>query len=397
MTRRIVTPMIDLETVRAETPGCDEIIHFNNAGCALSPHPVTHSVISHLQLEQRIGGYEAASQAEKEVANFYTQLAQLLNCESSEIAFMESATRAWQSALLSLDLKAGDEIITAGNEYVGNYISILALARHRGIKFRTLALDADGLIEAEELDKQLSKKTRAILVTHIASQRGDIQDIKAIGEIARAEGICLLVDACQSVGQVPLDLQEIKCDFLCGTGRKYLRGPRGTGFLFARDQSTASFIPPVLDLQSASWDAAKSFTVKKNASRFESFERNLAGQIGLGQAVEYANSLGMTHIAARIQSLADRLVVGLQSLQGVRVHELSEPRSGIVTFSKTGTETGALQSHLHQQSINTSISKRNNARLDLDREMQGDVIRASLHYYNDCSEIERFIQVIDRF
>ena len=132
--------MIDLKTVRAETPGCDKIIHFNNAGCALSPHPVTDAMISHLQLEQRIGGYEAASQAEKQVANFYNQLAQLLNCESSEIAFMESATRAWQSALLSLDLKAGDEIVTAGNEYVGNYLSLLALARHRSIEFRTLAL-----------------------------------------------------------------------------------------------------------------------------------------------------------------------------------------------------------------------------------------------------------------
>ncbi len=389
--------MIDLKTVRAETPGCDKIIHFNNAGCALSPHPVTDSMISHLQLEQQIGGYEAASQAEKQVANFYNQLAQLLNCESSEIAFMESATRAWQSALLSLDLKAGDEIITAGNEYVGNYLSLLALARHRSIEFRTLALEPDGRISAEKLEKLLSTRTRAIVITHIASQRGDIQDIKAIGEIAQAEGICLLVDACQSVGQLPLDLQEIKCDFLCATGRKYLRGPRGTGFLFARGQSTASFIPPVLDLQSASWDAAESFTVKKSAARFESFERNLAGQIGLGRAVEYANSLGMIHIAARIQSLAERLVAGLQSLQGVRIHELSEPRSGIVTFSKTGAEAAALQSHLYQQGINTSISKRNNARLDLDREMQDDVIRVSLHYYNSSGEIERFMQVIDRF
>ena len=388
--------MIDLETVRAETPGCDNILHFNNAGCALSPHPVIDSVVSHLHLEQQIGGYEAAIQAQKEVANFYTQLAQLLNCESSEIAFMESATRAWQSALLSLGLKAGDEIITAGNEYVGNYLSLLALARHRGIRFQTLALGADGLIKAEELENQLSTKTRAIVVTHIASQRGDIQDIKAIAEIARSEGICLLVDACQSVGQLPLDLQEIKCDFLCGTGRKYLRGPRGTGFLFARNQSTANFTPPVLDLQSASWDAAESFTVKKSASRFESFERNLAGQIGLGRAAEYANALGMTHIAARIQSLAEKLVTGLQSLQGVQVHELNEPRSGIVTFSKTGTAAAALQGHLHQQGINASTSKKNNARLDLDRETQGDVIRASLHYYNTSSEIERFIQVIDR-
>ena len=183
--------MIDLETVRAETPGCDNILHFNNAGCALSPHPVIDSVISHLQLEQRIGGYEAASQAEKEVANFYTQLAQLLNCESSEIAFMESATRAWQSALLSLDLKAGDEIITAGNEYVGNYLSLLALARHRGIRLQTLALGADGLAEAQR-GTRLARDQPKRVVGH-ARQRGEHEIVlqPQLAELDRTDGVAV--------------------------------------------------------------------------------------------------------------------------------------------------------------------------------------------------------------
>ncbi|HBW83429.1 MAG: aminotransferase [Gammaproteobacteria bacterium] len=389
--------MIDLKIARAETPGCNKLIHFNNAGCALRPHSVIDSVTKHLQLEQQIGGYEAETQAKEEVGNFYAQLAQLLNCKSSEIAFMESATRAWQSALLSLGLKKGDEIITAGNEYAGNYLSLLSIARQIGIEIRTIALEADGLIKAENMERYLGAKTRAILITHIASQRGDIQDIKAIGEIAQTKGVCFLVDACQSVGHVPLDLQEIKCDFLFGTGRKYLRGPRGTGFLFARSESTAKYMPPVIDLQSAHWDAAERFTIKEGAARFESFERNLAGQIGLARAVEYANSLGITNIAARIQSLARTMVTRLEAIQGVRVHELSETRSGIVTFSKVGIEAEKLQNQLHQQDVNTSISKRSNARLDLDRDIQCDVVRVSLHYYNSDSEIERVVQLIEHY
>ena len=310
---------------------------------------------------------------------------------------MESATRAWQSALLSLGLKKGDEIITAGNEYAGNYLSLLSIARQLGIEIRTIGLDANGLIKAENIERYVGSKTRAILITHIASQRGDIQDIKAIGEIAQTKGACFLVDACQSVGHVPLDLQEIKCDFLFGTGRKYLRGPRGTGFLFARSGSTAKYMPPVIDLQSAHWDTAESFTIKEGAARFESFERNLAGQIGLGKAVEYANSLNITNIAARIQSLAGTMVTALEAIRGVRVHELSETQSGIVTFSKVGIGAEKLQDLLHQQRVNTSISKRTNARLDLDRDIQCDVVRASLHYYNSDSEIERVVQLIERY
>ena len=389
--------MIDLKIARAETPGCDKLIHFNNAGCALSPYSVIDSVTKHLQLEQQIGGYEAATQAKEKVRNFYAQLAQFLNCKSTEIAFMESATRAWQSALLSLGLKKGDEIITAGNEYAGNYLSLLSIARQLGIEIRTIGLDANGLIKAEKIERYIGSKTRAILITHIASQRGDIQDIKAIGEIAQTKGACFLVDACQSVGHVPLDLQEIKCDFLFGTGRKYLRGPRGTGFLFARSGSTAKYMPPVIDLQSAHWDTAESFTIKEGAARFESFERNLAGQIGLGKAVEYANSLNITNIAARIQSLAGTMVTALEAIRGVRVHELSETQSGIVTFSKVGIGAEKLQNQLHQQRVNTSISKRTNARLDLDRDIQCDVVRASLHYYNSDSEIERVVQLIERY
>lgn len=386
--------MIDLAQVRADTPACEHLIHFNNAGCALSPAEVTAAVTKHLYLEQELGGYEAANQAERDISNFYTQLACMLHCDESELAFMESATRAWQTALLSLDLKAGDQILTADNEYASNYLSLLHLSRQLGVELITIPSGNDGLVDPQHIADSITAKTRAVALTHLASQRGDIQAIAEVGEIARAKGLVFLVDACQSVGQVELNLEQLTCDFLCGTGRKYLRGPRGTGFLYANKDTTPSLLPPVVDLHSATWLSPSQFEINAGAIRFESWERNIAGVIGLGKALQYANSLGMKSIQARIRQLAESLNRQLQSIDGVEIHERSANLSGIVTLSKANTEAGNLREKLQAQGANTSVAKKHNARLDLDSVLDRDVLRASLHYYNTEEEITRFVDLV---
>lgn len=386
--------MINLPQVRADTPACEQLIHFNNAGCALSPAIVNTAVCRHLHLEQELGGYEAANQAQSAIANFYAQLAHMLNCAESELAFMESATRAWQFALLSLDLRPGDQILTADNEYASNYLSLLHLSRRLGVEIITVTSAENGLVDPQQIADCITAKTRAVALTHVASQRGDIQAIAEIGEIARRNGLIFLVDACQSVGQIELNLKQFKCDFLCGTGRKYLRGPRGTGFLYANQETTSSLAPPVVDLHSATWLSASEYEIKAGAIRFESWERNIAGLIGLGEALQYANSLGMDSIQARVRQLAENLNRELQSIDGVEVHERSENLSGIVTLSKVNTEAETLRDCLRAQGVNTSVAKKNNARLDLASALDRDVLRASLHYYNSEEEITRFVALL---
>ena len=386
--------MINLAQVRADTPACERLIHFNNAGCALSPSPVAAAVIEHLELAQEIGGYEAAQQAEGAINNFYTQLGLLLHCTETEVAFMESATRAWQFALLSIELKAGEQVITADNEYASNYLSLLHLAQHRDIEVITVESGADGLINPQHIKDNITNKTRAIAITHVASQRGDIQTLTEIGEIARAHGLTYLVDACQSIGQVDVNLQQLNCDFLCGTGRKYLRGPRGTGFLYANQETTEGLLPPVADLQAASWESASRLQLRPDALRFESWERNIAGMIGLGKAVEYANALGMEAIQARVGQLAGLLHQKLRELPGVEVHERSTRLSGIVTLSKQDVEAAMLRQFLQENGINSSIARKTNARLDLEPVLQRDVLRVSLHYYNSEEEIDRFVDLL---
>jgi selenocysteine lyase/cysteine desulfurase len=355
---------------------------------------VTTAVTNHLRLEQELGGYEAANEAERDIAAFYPELAKLLHCDEAEIAFMESATRAWQSALLSLDLQPGDQVLTADNEYASNYLSLLYLSRRHGVELITIPSGHDGLIDPQRIADSITAKTRAVALTHVASQRGDVQAITEVGEIAHENGLVFLVDACQSVGQIELNLKQLKCDFLCGTGRKYLRGPRGTGFLYANRETTQSLVPPAIDLHSASWASPSEFEIKAGAIRFESWERNVAGIIGLGKALKYANSLGMESIEARVRLLAKSLNRQLQSINGVEVHERSANLSGIVTLSRVNTEAGTLRENLQTLGVNTSVAKKQNARLDLDSVLDRDVLRASLHYYNSEEEVTRFVDLL---
>ncbi len=385
---------LDIEKIRSETPGCSHKIHFNNAGSSLSPQSVTDAVISHLTLEQKVGGYEAAEEAKHLLSNFYVEFAKLFNCDESEIAFIENSTRAWELAVHSITWAYGDQIITAENEYGSNYLGLLHIAKQKKVDLITVPCDELGVVSLKQLEKSITSKTKLIALTHIASQRGDIQPATAIGAIAKKYNVLFLLDTCQSVGQLNLDTKELNCDFLCGSGRKYLRGPRGSGFLFVNDKILQSLEPIFLDLHSASWRDSNSYEFIKTAKMFECYERNVAAMIGLSTAVQYLSKLGINAIEERISHLSSVLIAGLSELQGIRVLEKSHHRSGIITFAKDNIDAKILRNELQKRNINVSVCKQQNAQLDLGVELTGDVTRVSLHYYNTQQEVSEFLQAL---
>lgn len=386
--------IIDLERCRNETPAVKELLHFNNAGCSLSPASVTAAVIEHLELEQAIGGYEAANAANDKIDGFYSEFAKLLNCSASQIAYIENASRAWDMALYSVDWQAGDQIITADNEYVSNYLALLHLQKQKNIEIVLVPCNELGHVDLDKLRCAITSKTKMIALTHVSSQRGDIQPASQVGAIAKEHDLLYLLDACQSVGQIDLDTQELGCDFLCGTGRKYLRGPRGTGFLYASTRAIENSSPIFVDNHSAHWTGPASYSLSVDAKKFETWERNIAGKIGLTEAVRYANELGMGNIELRVRMLARELNSKLISLNNVSVFERSTDLSGIVTFQKKGFQAAELARLLFERKINTSISKQENSQLDLAANNIGDVNRASIHYYNTSDEIDRFVDAV---
>ncbi len=379
----------DIERARKETPGCHHVLHFNNAGAALMPEPVIQGLLDYTRLEAQMGGYEAAEYESKKLDNVYRSAAQLLNCSSKEIAFVESATRGWDMAFYSIPFEKGDTILTGMSEYESNYLAFLQISRKRGVHIEVIQNDETGQISLEALQNKITRKVKLIAITHIPTNGGLINPAEQIGEIAKKNGILYLLDSCQAAGQISLDVQRLNCDFLSFTGRKYLRGPRGTGILYVRSSVCDSLEPPFLDLQAAEWTSVDQFSISPGAQRFEQWETNPGAKIGLGIAMDYALSWGMTVIEERVQALASKLRTQLSDIKGLRLRDLGLKKCGIVTFDLIGIEPSKVKDALAKQNINISVSMKRYTRLDMEARAIEAVCRASVHYYNNEAEIDR--------
>ncbi len=386
--------MIDVELTREDTPGCASVLHFNNAGAALPPRPVLEHQINHLQREARIGGYEAADDAKDALAHTYDAIATMLGCAPEEIAVVENATRAWDMAFYGLDLEPGDRILTSSASYASNYIAFLQRARRTGATVDVVPNDAHGQIATDALREQIDDRVKLIALTHVPTNGGLVNPAAEVGALAAEAEVPFLLDACQSAGQMPLPVDEIGCTMLSATGRKFLRGPRGTGFLYVQRDWIDRLEPPMLDLHGATWVEPDRYAIAPDAARFETWEGYVAGKIGLGVAVDYAMEIGLDAIFERNQHLAETLRDRLRSLPGVTVQDVGRTRCGIVTFSSEDQPAEALQQMLRARQINVSVSPRSSTRLDAEARALPDLVRASVHYYNTEAEIDRFTDAV---
>ena len=378
----------DVERARRETPGCERVVHLNNAGAALMPQPVLTAMVDHLEREASIGGYEAAADAQDQVEHAYDALARLLNCARDELAIVENATRAWDMAFYAFRFERGDRILSSAAEYESNYVAFLQVCQRTGARVEIVPNDGTGQISVEVLEAMIDDRVRLISLTHIPTNGGLVNPAAAVGRVARRHGIPFMLDACQSAGQVPLDVEEIGCDILSATGRKYLRGPRGTGFLYVRGPLIGQLEPPLLDLHAAEWVARDEYRIRPDARRFENWETNYAAKIGLGIAVDYALGWGSGPIWNRVQALGQALRDRLAQLPKVTVLDVGAVRCGIVSFAFDGLAGAEVQGRLRAEGVNVSVSPRRYTRIDMENRGLTEVIRASVHYYNTEAEIE---------
>jgi cysteine desulfurase/selenocysteine lyase len=388
--------MIDVQRARRETPGCEHVTHLDNAGASLPPQPVLDAVIGHLQLEARVGGYEAHEQNEQAIDRFYGVAAELVGAGPGEIAFSSSATRAWDMAFYGFSFEPGDRILTAVAEYISNYIAYIQVAERSGVEVVAVSSDEYGQVSVDSLRRLVDERVKLIAITHVPTNGGLVNPAAEIGAVAREAGIPFLLDACQSVGQLPVDVEEIGCDVLSATGRKYLRGPRGTGFLYVRSSLLDRLEPPLLDMRAADWVEPDRYELRPDAIRFEEWEQAYAAKAGLATAIDYALAWGLDSIWQRVAELGESLRAQLGDIPGVTVRDLGEIRCGIVTFAVDGVEANDLKKRLSRERINVTASPRSSTLLDSRARGLPDLVRASVHYYNTDEELDRLVETVSK-
>jgi cysteine desulfurase / selenocysteine lyase len=386
--------VIDVARVRADTPGVEHVAHLNNAGSSLPPRQVHEAVVDYLTRESQIGGYETAHERRDAWEHTYDALARLLNASRDEIAIIENATRAWDMAFYAFRFQPGDRVLTGRAEYASNWIALKQVADRTGAVIDIVPDDEHGQIDVAALESMLDERVKLVSLVHVPTQSGLVNPAAAVGRLTRAAGVPLLLDACQSAGQMPLDVEAIGCDILSGTGRKFLRGPRGTGFLWVRRELIEELEPPLLDMRAANWLADGSYEIRADARRFENWETYYAGKVGLGVAVDYALELGLEAIWERIRLLASSLRSKLSEAPGVTVLDRGEVLAATVTFTVDGRSAPEVRDALGAQGINVSVMDNESARLDYDARGLKEAVRSSVHYYNDESELDRLVAAV---
>jgi selenocysteine lyase/cysteine desulfurase len=388
-----IADVIDVERERSRTPGTAHGTHLNAAGAALHTVEVDAAVQAHRELEATIGGYEAALEAAPALTQTRADLAALVRAEPSQIGFTDSATRAWATAFYSVPLAVGDVVLVDRATYVSSALMLLRATERFGIAVEVVPDDGLGQLDVAALDTALTQhggRAKLVAVTHVPTSSGLINPVAAVGAVTARHGVTFLLDGCQSVGQLDVDVSAIGCDFYSAAGRKFLRAPRGTGFLYAREPERLD--PFILDGAGATWSGASEWTLRPDASRMEMFEYDVSGRLGLGVAARQALELGTDdiekHLVARAADLRDQL----GELPGVTVLDRGERLGGIVSFTVDGHHAGELTARLRtEQALRLWWSERTSAQWSLPVD---SAVRASVHVYTSDDDLARLVAVL---
>jgi cysteine desulfurase/selenocysteine lyase len=390
--------MIDVLKARAETPAAENGIYLNNAGCSLMPGPVIDAVQGYFALEARTGGYPTMMQEAKKIDAVYTSIASLINAKPKEIALMSSHGVAWSSVFYGLSFKEGDRILTSRSEYGANYVAFLQMQKRTGCVIDVIPCANSGATDPVALEKMIDDRVKLIAITWIPTNGGLMNPAAEIGRVANDHGIPYLLDACQAVGQTPVDVHELGCDYLTATGRKWLRGPKGTGFLYVREDrlATGNPEPAIIDDFGAPWTDANEYILVDSARRFESHEKEPALMLGLGAAAEYAQALGLENIRKCVDDLAEGLRSELANLPGITVQNLGTEHAGLVTFTHDTVAAADITAALQNENISVKTIPRAGALLDALARDLPVLVRISAHYFNSEDELDTTMSVLRR-
>lgn len=387
---------MDIHSIRKDTKGCTDKIFLNSAGSSLVPDVVTAQMIDYLKQEANIGGYAMAYQSDVALKSFYTEAAALLNCQPANIAFVTSATDAYAKAISAIRFKAGDVILTTDDDYISNYMAFMSLSERFGVKIVRGTNLPGGDLDLVDFERLVQwHHPKLVALTHIPTSSGLVQPAEEVGKICRKYDVLYLLDACQSVGQIVVDVKKIDCDFLSATGRKFLRGPRGTGLLYVSDRVLQTeLVPLIFDMQGAKWTGIDTYEILPSAQRFEYWESSCAGKIALAEALRYVNNIGIQAIETYNAGLMQTFRTQLAQVKNIQLQDKGTRLSNILTFTMKDKTQPEISQLLWDHDIYHSISFRDFALIDFTKKNIDRAIRLSPHYFNTAEELEKVCAIL---
>ena len=386
--------VIDLDRERAQTPGCLGRVFLDSAGSSLPTSEVVDTVVAHLRREQEVGGYRAAAERREDLAEVPASLARLLSCRADEIALADSSTRAWNALVTAFRWRAGDRILVCGNEYASNAIALLQRARANRCSVEVVPSSADGSPDLDAYAALLDERVRLVSLVQVPTNSGEVLPVRELTVLAHRVGALVVLDACQSVGQLVIDVDDLGVDALTASGRKWLRAPRGTGFLYLRSGVLDDLEPLAADLRGGEWISPSGYQLRTDAARFELWEHDVAGRLGLGVAVDHLIDLGPAAVERTVRAGAAELRTSLAQIAGVTVRDRGSDLSGIVSFTLAGHDAASVHEQLSAAGVTAAVSGAGSTRLDMGARGLDAVVRLSPHYFNSPDDLVRAAEAV---
>lgn len=382
--------------LRKDTPGSRHHIHLNNAGASFPTKYVVEAMQTYIAEEAFYGGYEMEAARMSDFMEFYEAYAKLLNCAAYNIAFSHSASDGYGKALSSIPFERGDVILTTDDDYVSNHFAFIFLKKRYGIEIIRAEKFSDGGVAPDSMKKLMEKhRPKLVAVAHVPTNSGLIQAVGEIGKMCREKETLYLVDACQSVGQMPVDVQAIGCDFLSATTRKWMRGPRGAGFLYVSDRVLEMGLEPVFpDFTVGHWTGPEEYKLERSARTFEYWERNWALVLGATEAAKYAMNQGLENIQNRVVEIATHTRNRLGDVPGWKILDQGQNNCGIVSAHSTECTPEQVTAALREANVNAGVARTKNALIDFNEKGVTWALRLSSHYYNTKAEVDVAVEAL---